>query len=67
VLTLPILEVLSFTDNSAKLIFTNAAMFVRLSYPGNSAEQLIQLSDRLRWPRLSEQISRIDKWSVCRV
>ena len=21
----------------------------------------------VRWPRLSEQISRIDKWSVCRV
>src|SRR5437763_15406906 len=34
VLTFPILEVLPFTDNSAKLIFADAAMLVRLPYPG---------------------------------
>ena len=32
--TFPILEVLPFTDNSAKLIFANAAMLVRLPDPG---------------------------------
>ena len=33
-LTFPILEVLPFTDNSAKLIFADAAMLIRLPYPG---------------------------------
>ena len=27
---------------------------------------LLELPQRLRWPRLSEQFFRVDKWSVCR-
>ena len=36
-----------------------------------SVEQLLQLRDDVgkepkRWPRLFEQIFRVDKWSLCR-
>ena len=34
-------------------------------YPQSIATSLIRACARLRWPQLSEQYFRVDKWSLC--